>query len=342
MRIKINHLNIGMFYEAYLVCTSEHEDYFRAVAKELEAKHAARTGVFVYDKEELTPQIRRRLRTCSNILFMLTNKEPDDAARDESHPFRKVFAYADSKNPHSISLVAINGCVVDYKLRFPKDMQSFDWLHRKSYDICNSTPENTADEFFKELRYKHNDSVKQKLVKLNAMGLTLTRKIYLTLALMSILSILFFLNIFSSIDTSLPGVSDIIAPLILGLIALLMIAALICSGMIPVIWLSHLDRLYDTSVVFTDFRYLLRKRLTIICSLAAGAAFSEFYTNGITTSDMNAWLIPFILIFAYSSAMLVLIHSCPNYITFAVRRNKARLYALPLIIAGAVTFFCML
>ena len=47
MRIKVNHLSLGLFPETVIVCREKEEKYFRQVAELLENTHSVKTEVIV-------------------------------------------------------------------------------------------------------------------------------------------------------------------------------------------------------------------------------------------------------------------------------------------------------
>ena len=342
MRIKINHFNLGLFNETCFVCGQALEGYFLKVAETLRNEYSVKATVYVYDRDEMTDKVKRSLKYCYSVLFMLTPGVTEAAAKDENNLFRKVFAFTNKKNPYAVSLVAVNGCMVDYGVEYPDDMKSFRWLHRKTFNIYQSTPSAIADEFYKEFRLHYNRRERKKLELLSNKGVSTQTEMYeklsgiLKLAVTVILlsSLADLINIFYGlgfVKSILNVVASVVTPVSLAVL--------------PIVWFNLRDRSLDVSTVFSDFKHRTRTRLSILLgfgsiSLSAVVyagflseikeqyeAFSTLVTSGIYFIILGGML-------AYNLVMKHVCNTSFDYLELAARRMKTRLIALP--IAAAI------
>ncbi len=349
MTTKVNHINLGLFHEAYIVCNTETEEYFRSVAKELEKEYLVRTGIYVYDKEELTDRVKFDLRFSSNVLFMLTEGETEKAAKDENSPMRQVYSFVQNNNQGSISLVAVDGCQVDYSVEYPEDMKSFMWLHRKNYFISRETAEETAESFCKELRRNHSKTQKRKLNRLRGDGQHIKDDQYKVLSVFSAIFALVFLLIYLLSRQGLWGPDADISTFLL---ILEMIVEIIGYSAIPFVLIAFLffrDVTYDVSKVFSEFRRLGRKRLAFIFGVAlwfisgSFTSYLELHTRPQFDSAINypkfAFFLILFTIFAYNVTMWIISIKTELYVDFAYRRFIVRAIFLPIFIAVIIYLF---
>ncbi len=170
MSVIINHFNLGMYYESYIVCPEAHRNYFSTVATYLNDALAVKSAIFCYDTQELTEDIKSTLKKTKNVLFVLTNGVVEKAAAEDYDSFRKVYGYIWNNNPDSISLMAVNNCRIGYEIEYPEDMVSFKWLHRKSYDLYKTSAEEMALELYNEFRLGYMKAERKKLERLAVDG----------------------------------------------------------------------------------------------------------------------------------------------------------------------------
>lgn len=281
MRIKTDHLNLGIFHEAYFVCSSENERYFSAVRDVLQREYAVKTGIFVYDKDVFDGGAMRKMRNSYNVLFMLNEGVSEAAAANESHPFRKVYGYVQAKNSHSISLVSVNGCQVSYDIEYPPEMESYMWLHRKNFFIDTVPPEKTAELFYEEFRRNHSKRERNRLRKLSKTGRekyvsmyeSLYGGLWRVLIVELVAALAYYLHTLIVSETS--EAPDELLPL-----AMMLLVVSIGLCITTFIWVSILiartfyvrDRILDVSSVFADFKRTTAKRLAFFSVPAMTAA----------------------------------------------------------------------
>lgn len=349
MTTKVNHINLGLFHEAYIVCNCETEEYFREVAKELNKEYLVRTGVFVYDKEELTDKVKFDLRFSSNVLFMLTEGETEKAAQGESSPMRQVYSFVQSNNQGSISLVAVDGCQVDYSVEYPEDMKSFMWLHRKNYFISRETAEETAASFFKELRRNHSKTQQRKLNRLRGDGQHIKDDQYKVLSVISAIFGLIFLLIYLLSRQGLWGVDADISKFIYVLEVIVEVFAYSAIPYIMIAFCFFRDVTYDVSKVFSEFRRLGRKRLSFIFGVGlylTSAVFTNYlyiHTRPQFDATINypafGFFMILLIVFAYNTTMWVIAVKTPLFVEFAYRRFLVRAIFLPVFIGVTIYLF---
>lgn len=342
MRIKINHFNLGLFNETCFVCGQALEEYFLKVAETLRNEYSVKATVYVYDRDEMTDKVKRSLKYCYSVLFMLTPGVTEAAAKDENNLFRKVFAFTNKKNPYAVSLVAVNGCMVDYGVEYPDDMKSFRWLHRKTFNIYQSTPSAIADEFYKEFRLHYNRRERKKLELLSNSGIKSQLAMYVKLSDLARFALIFI------VLGGLIGIIDIYYDLgfIKSLASVISsIVSMVSLALIPVVWFNMRDKSLDVSTVFNDFKNRTRSRLSIIFGLWF-ISFSAVAFAGImqgVKEQYEPWCelvvlgIHFLIMSGILAYTLVMKHVCNtslDYIQLATRRMKARLIALP--VAAAI------
>lgn len=340
---KVNHINLGLVYEAYFVCNTQTEAYFKNVANELEKEYAIKTGIYVYDKEPFTKNIKTHLKYSRNVLFILTSGVTESAAKDETLPFRQVYSYVHNNNQNSISLVAVNGCTVDYSINYPEDMKSFNWLHRKNFFINSQSEQQTAKIFCDELRRNHSYTEVKKLERIATEGDTIADDMYSALCKISGFSaiyylLMFILEIFTSSDFN-------------KFISLIVVLSYVVTSfvLIPLYIIKsacYRDVLCDVSNVFSNFRYYTRKRLAIIIGFIIGIlsyCFMSYleisvksqYAGGLKHIFFLNLLI-FSVLFVYNTILYVSFGKIALYVRFASFRHKIRLIFIPVFIALAV------
>ncbi len=347
MRIKINHFNLGLFYETCFVCGADLEDYFLKVADILQEVYSVKACVYVYDRDEMTDEVKRRLRYCYSVLFMLTPGVTEAAAKDENNLFRKVFSYTNKKNPYAVSLVAVNGCMVDYGVEYPDDMKSFRWLHRKTFNIYQSTSQAIADEFYKEFRLHYNRRERKKLELLSQNGVTSQTAMYEKLSGIAKIAV------GAIVLGGIAGIVDMFYNL--GFIERLLsivtcIVSVVLLGLVPIVWLNMRDRALDVSTVFSDFKHRTRARLSVIgggmavglsAGLLAGVMESirEQFEARSELVVLGAYFLIMSGILAYTLTLRHICETSLDYLELSARRMKTRLIALPVAIAVAAAVF---
>lgn len=338
MRRKINHISLGWFYESYFVCNTETEAFVREVIDSLAYNANFKAGVFVYDKEPLTPTIQKRLKHCYSVIFMLTPGVVEASAKDQSLPFYKVYSLVEKHNPNASSLVAVDGCDVDYTIEYPPGMKSFYFLHRKNFYISHGA-DAVAAELCKELRKNYPKKQQRLLSSLSCGSCYLHEEaikpflISTLCALASMISCFVFLN--TSDTSNIPG-----------LVVFLMLLALVLGGIggvvIATIGLSKLifDQimLFDMSQIFSDFKRRTVIRALVIFTIIANTALFSKAAPLINANDYNLTIL---LPISFAINLLLLAHTfilsrcCYNstlYIHFAKKRLLVNLIFLPIYI----------
>lgn len=344
MRIKVNHLSLGLFPETVIVCREKEEKYFRQVAGLLENTHSVKTEVFVYDRDEMTKKIKRHLALCYTVIFMLTEGETEAAFADPEHPLRKTYAFVEKYNPYSLSLAAVDGCTVNYSEEYPSDMKSFAWLHRKNLFVSRQFPEQIARILHTELREHYHRREKKKLARLNEGGIEGFRDIaeflrgkFLKYFIATLIGALLFFLCSLGAERQLGFLSSTAFSVIslLGSMGLL-IGSLGFSiySLMRGVYLR--DRVLDVSTVFADFKKATVIRLCILLGLAI-AGYSGWILYLLTQHAFEtafSGLVLFgciallqLLIFLHN--VLILKAPTNNYLIFAKRRFFLNLGSVP-------------
>ena len=283
MSVFISPYNVGENFESYFVCPEAHREYFESVASILQSNHAAKSAVFCYDSDELSKSIKANLKKSKNVVFVLTSGAVEKAAAEDYDEFRKTYKFVWENNPHSLSLIAINNCHLGYGIDYPEDMQSFKWLHRKKYILSEITADDMADELCIEFRLGYTQSKANKFDKLAKDGRELieemnanSQKCLITALVCEVLSVaaILFLYFYSEAEE---------------LNMLLSFAILLAIIILPCIALGNLSfafghslytriKMYDVSVLFSQFKIRTAKRLSILLGfgMAAGIGYIVF------------------------------------------------------------------
>ena len=292
MRIKTNHFNVGHHQEVTLVCAAKEEAFFSKVAQSLTEHYAVKTGLFLYDRDRLDAAEKHILAGSYYVLFMLTPGVTEDSVKNPNHRFRQVFGYVNKVNPYSVSLVAVDGCQVDYSLEFPPDMSSFNWLHRKSFTMTGASAASIARQFYQEFRLSFSRREKTCLEKLARDGCDEWASLFSsqkrTSTVLLLASIFFALTLYA-IDQKL--VTNSFLSLGLAFLMILFCGVMMIAFAVLVAKAIFLrDQLYDVSTVFADFRRITVKRLTIllgICLCVLGMPAIDSLSRLTTTLPMH-------------------------------------------------------
>ncbi len=344
MRIKIHHLSLGLFPETVIVCREKEEKYFRQVAELLENSHSVKTEVFVYDRDEMTPKIKRRLALCYTVIFMLTEGETEAAFADPEHPLRRAYSFVEKYNPYSLSLAAVDGCTVSYSEEYPTDMKSFAWLHRKNLFVSRQFPEQIARILHTELREHYHRREKKKLAKLNEGGIEGFRDIaeflrgkFLKYFITTLIgALLFFLcTLGAERELGFLSSSAFSALSLIGSMILL-VGSFGFSIYSLMVGIYRRDRVLDVSTVFADFKKATVIRLCILfgIAIASGSGWVLFLLTQHAFETAFSGLVLFgciallqFLIFLHN--IFVLRAPTNNYLTFAKRRFFLNLGSIP-------------
>jgi len=284
-----------------------HREYFQSVSRILEVQMAVKCRVFCYDSETLTEGMRKNLKSSRNVIFVLTEGAVEKAAAEDYDGLRKTYAYVWHTNPHSLSLMSVNEYHVNYDIQYPEDMVSFKWLHRKKFDLKNTSAEDMAEELYGELRYNFPQREKRKLERLAEYGRGTYARIY-EKARGGLLGALFceigVLAVFLILQFTELGRGDAALPLsllaaVLGSVALGIISYLVMSC------LYLRDRLMDVSVLFGDFRRRITQRLAVIFGIGLWVGMWALFLQLVNYADANkAPLVP-VTIYIFASVIVL-------------------------------------
>lgn len=282
MRLKVTHLTVGIYHEVCFVCSSAEEEYFRKVMQALEAEHALKSCLFVYDRDPLEGAIKRRLQHCYFVLFAITPSIVDRAVKEENDPFRQVYGYVDRVNQSAISLMSVGGTGYNNAAEYPKEMSSMYWLHRKQIRTGYFSPNLIAAELYAELRRHHQRRDKLYLEKQAKKGVELYRDMYNTMRkwagilLIALLAgtgwLLYTLLAPAGEQTWYWHLLNFVFPLA-GTVGFLFPITLVFGS------IRKRDTLLDVSTVFKDFKRLTVNRLCLYGSIVALAVLFAFLTE---------------------------------------------------------------
>ena len=363
MRIPINVVNLGLHYEACIICSqNEYEkpafsqscaEHLANTHKFLTESHAVRTFFFVYDRDEMTKQVERVLSTCPYNLFMLWGEEANAAMKQEDHPLRKVYAYVQKHNPNSMALCDIGGeAISNNRDDIPAEMNSLNWLHRRNFLLRErkNSPKNMAQALCEEIRWTFSHRKELQFAKMID-GATLKNayahydKLFTWLIFGCLLPLLTLLGVWVSTfsDEVLGG--DFF--LIIG--GILRYGAAAGMFILPSALLGYhivrLDRMANVSPVFFQFRTRMVKVGAILLATAltlVGAAYYFYLGPELFAAPwMQAYLIyvpvHLVLIGSLISTILLktIAHRSGNlWITFARQYKIYSLTVRPAIWAG--------
>ncbi len=359
MRIKVNSLNLGLVYETCIICSEFNEEYFKETIRNLEKNHAVRTYLFVYDRDPLTKKVQRIIKQCYSNIFMLTKGVAEAAARGENEQFYQVYAFTQAHNPHSISLSQVDNTTTDYSIKFPPEMESFTWLHRKDFCTGAFTPKAFAEKLCKEIRLNFSNREQKRFHKFSSLPMYELYDSYLKTLIAAGIVLLSPLILYLSelllslgnIETTEKWVGLLCQ---LGVIVsyVLMAAAMIvmCAGpsFLIVGRVVNFDRTNNVSTTFLNFRNRTVLRIAIIAFIGIALITTALYTlwEGLFSeqtlpNESTATYLAYIPIEAFNLAqftdvllLFILANKAPHRLSFTRQR---RIYNFTVCIAVYLT-----
>lgn len=337
----ISPYDLGKNFEAYFVCPEGCREYFEKVCQTLECEHAAKSGVFCYNKDDFSEITKKHLKRSKNVVFVLTQGAVEKAAAEDYDEFRKAYRFVWENNPHSLSLIAINDCHLGYGIEYPEDMQSFKWLHRKKYILSDITEEDMAHELCTEFRLGYTQAKSRKLDRLAECGGALYSDMYfkgkrcLTMALVcqviaGILAVLLFCTDLINSEVMWLYVISTLVSLALPVISI----GYLCFAFMHSIYQRII--IFDVSVLFADFKRRTVQRLSVIFGILIGIGSVQVIGKLLEISSsagdkaFSAFLISIyavsILFTAVQLAKVCLLDNlCGNIVEVSEKRGKIHL-----------------
>ena len=353
MRLSINHLNLGLFYEVCLVCNTEDYAYYQGVVSSMNAL-GVKTKLYNYERS-IGKINRLILATTHSVIFILNGNNLEKAVADKENPLRQVLEFLNKHNPNAISLATTDDVSEAAKIIFPKELSALNWLHRKRFVKLSFGKHDLAVEFCNEVRSNIGKRTLDKMEKLNLNGVENSRRMYKVLFFVALISFCApFLLFGGYMLTTLSG------NFILKLISLLgyliwfvsIVASCFCTPYILVCFLGMRDKMLDVSLTFADFRKRTRFRLSIIMMIYAFIILFQivFSIGNISSFNLPSELLNplFPLIYFAIIALSVLINCAvlwriaateDYYLSFSLKRFKYLPIALLLTAFAVIGLF---
>lgn len=348
MRISINHLNLGLFYEACIVCGNADFKYFNKVANSMN-RYGVKTKILNYENDIGNFDLKI-LAVTHSVIFILNGNDLENAVKNTASPLRRVLTFMNKRNPNAISLATTDNESTSAKIIFPPELDALNWLHRKRFYMYQFDFE-LARQLCDEIRTNYSKRRLDKIEKLHSDGVENYRKMYKVLFFL--LLIVFcapFLMLGGYMLSTLGGSFILGALSVIGYV--LWFVGLLTSGFIapyvPICFIAMRDKLLDVSLTFAKFRDRSRKRLCLISSIYFGifTQYLPFLLDYSKKVDLPSNLLnPLLPACIFAVLALALLINCAvlwrkavksnEYLEFSLKRFKYRPIAL-LIFAVAV------